>query len=119
LPDSTNTPVQTKDLGAIATKIASGPKENASRPRTVIITHGAEATLVATKDSEVKTFPVSKLPEDAIVDTNGAGDAFAGGFCGAFVLGKSVDEAVEVGHRMGQMCVGQGAQRTSASHIRA
>jgi adenosine kinase len=47
------------------------------------------------------------LPEAAIVDTNGAGDAFAGGFLGAYVLGKTIDEAVEVGHRLGQMCVGQ------------
>ena len=41
------------------------------------------------------------------MDTNGAGDAFAGGFVGAMILGKSHDEAVEVGHRLGAMCVGQ------------
>lgn len=32
---------------------------------------------------------------------------FAGGFVGALILGKSMDEAVEIGHRTGAMCVGQ------------
>jgi len=50
---------------------------------------------------------VNALSEDQIVDTNGAGDAFAGGFLGAYVAGKSLDECVEVGHRLGAMCVGQ------------
>lgn len=26
---------------------------------------------------------------------------------GAFALGKKIEECVEVGHRMGQMCVGE------------
>ena len=45
------------------------------------------------------------MKEEEIVDTNGAGDAFAGGFIGAFVLGKSIDECVEAGHKLGAMCV--------------
>lgn len=32
---------------------------------------------------------------------------FAGGYLGAIVAGKSVDEAVEAGHKLGAMCVGQ------------
>jgi len=28
-------------------------------------------------------------------------------FLGAIILGKSLDEAIEVGHRLGAMCVGQ------------
>lgn len=50
---------------------------------------------------------VSALPPSEIVDTNGAGDMFAGGYLGAVVLGKSTDEAVEIGHKLGAMCVGQ------------
>lgn len=79
----------------------------------MIITQGSESTIVASSDPEQsglstspKTYPVTKLAESAIVDTNGAGDAFAGGFLGARALGKSVDEAVEVGHKLGAMCVG-------------
>jgi adenosine kinase len=84
-----------------------------------VITQGADSTLVASsspsqgkcnlhpEDSNPKTYAVSKLSDDEIVDTNGAGDAFAGGFLAAHALGKSLDECIEVGHKMGQMCVGQ------------
>ncbi|GAA6029578.1 hypothetical protein JCM8097_000947 [Rhodosporidiobolus ruineniae] len=98
----------TKDISAIAAKLAALPKKNTSTPRLVVITQGASSTVVATSSlsEEPKVYPVSKLDASQIVDTNGAGDAFAGGFLGARALGKSVDEAVEVGHKMGQMCVG-------------
>jgi adenosine kinase len=48
---------------------------------------------------------VNPLQDKQIVDTNGAGDAFAGGFLGALVSGKSIDEAVLAGHKLGAMCV--------------
>ena len=54
-----------------------------------------------------QVYDVPKLSDSQIVDTNGAGDAFAGGFVGALTAGKGVDEAIEAGHKMGQMCVGQ------------
>ncbi|KIO18438.1 hypothetical protein M407DRAFT_246482 [Tulasnella calospora MUT 4182] len=96
------------DLPAVALALAKLPKSNASRPRTVVITSGSEATVVATSDSDdTKTYSVNKLSDEQIVDTNGAGDAFAGGFMGAYVSGKSVPECVEVGHKLGAMCVGQ------------
>lgn len=41
------------------------------------------------------------------MDTNGAGDAFAGGFLGGIVMGKSLDASIDIGHKLGQMCVGQ------------
>ena len=98
-----------KDLASIARSIALFAKSNPSRPRLVVLTHGAESTIVvsAATANEPKVYPVKKLSEAEIVDTNGAGDAFAGAFLGAYVLGKSVDEAVEVGHRLGAICVGQ------------
>ena len=58
-----------------------------------------------------KVYPIHQIKPEDIVDTNGAGDAFAGGFMGALVLGKSVDEAVDAGHRMGSMCVSQASER--------
>ncbi|KAG0706609.1 Ribokinase-like protein [Suillus ampliporus] len=100
LPDS-------KDLAAIAKAVAISPKSNASRPRVVIFTHGAESTIMvssAAPDSP-KIFKVNAIDDKLIVDTNGAGDAFAGGFLGAYVAGKSLDECVEAGHKMGAMCV--------------
>jgi len=101
--------VKDTDLSAIARAIAMFPRAEAStRRRTVVITSGAESTHLATCESEeVKVFPVHPLGDKDIVDTNGAGDMFAGGFIGALVSGKSNEEAVEVGHRLGAMCVGQ------------
>lgn len=63
--------------------------------------------VVSSESSAPKVYPVSALSDSQIVDTNGAGDAFAGGFMGALVSGKSIDECVEVGHRLGAMCVQQ------------
>lgn len=103
-----------KDLKAVAKAIALLPKTNPSRPRTVIITQGAESTILFTSGvpNHPRVFPVKALTNEEIVDTNGAGDAFAGGFLGALVAGKSLEESVEVGHAMGSMCVRQ-ASRSS------
>jgi len=95
------------DIPSIAESIATLPKSNASRPRTVIITQGPNETVLvtATDPKKPKTFAVNRLEDGQIVDTNGAGDAFAGGFLGALVAGKSVNEAVLAGHKLGAMCV--------------
>ncbi|KAM0788945.1 hypothetical protein ACM66B_003020 [Microbotryomycetes sp. NB124-2] len=96
----------TKDIAEIAKKLAASEKKG-PKPRLVVITQGPESTIVASSETgDAKTYPVSKLPEDAVIDTNGAGDAFAGGFLGAYAHGKPLDEAIEVGHKLGQMCVG-------------
>ncbi|KAG5643551.1 hypothetical protein DXG03_000692 [Asterophora parasitica] len=98
-----------KDLAAIAKEIAISPKTNASRPRVVVFTQGAESTILvtSTEPDSPKVFAVKALKDEEIVDTNGAGDAFAGGFLGALVAGKSLEECVETGHILGSMCVGQ------------
>ena len=98
-----------KDLHAIAKALALQPKSNPTRDRVVILTHGAQPTLAVSSSSpdNVKTCAVNALKDEEIVDTNGAGDAFAGGFLGALAAGKSLDEAIEVGHTLGAMCVTQ------------
>jgi adenosine kinase len=95
------------DLPAVAKSIAILPKSNPSRQRIVVLTHGAEPTVLfnAATPDEPKVFKVHALKNEDIVDTNGAGDAFAGGFLGAYVSGKSLEECVEAGHKMGAMCV--------------
>lgn len=99
--------LQTKDLGEIAQAIANSPSE-ISVPRTVLITHGAEATIRAVQnDAQVHTHPTPKVPAEQIVDTNGAGDAFAGGVIAGLILGKPIEQAIDVGHRLGGMCIGQ------------
>jgi adenosine kinase len=32
---------------------------------------------------------------------------FAGGFIGALAMGKSLEECIDIGHKLGQMCCGQ------------
>lgn len=98
-----------KDLPAVAKALAQQPKSNPTRDRVVVITHGAEETIVVTSSSpqHPKKYPVNPLKDEEIVDTNGAGDAFAGGLVGALAAGKSLDEAVEIGHTLGTMCVTQ------------
>ncbi|KAL6307815.1 adenosine kinase [Sparassis latifolia] len=98
-----------KDLASIARALATQPKANPARPRIVIITHGSKSTtLVSSADPDnAKVYDVHPLTDAEIVDTNGAGDAFAGGFLGAFVAGKDLEECVEAGHKLGAMCVQQ------------
>eukprot|EP01024_Parvocaulis_polyphysoides_P051696 TRINITY_DN5098_c0_g1_i12.p2 TRINITY_DN5098_c0_g1~~TRINITY_DN5098_c0_g1_i12.p2 ORF type:complete len:237 (+),score=56.18 TRINITY_DN5098_c0_g1_i12:351-1061(+) len=88
---------QTKDMCEIALKIARMPKQNGFRCRTVVITQGQDATIVA-QNGKVEMFPVVPLKKELLVDTNGAGDAFVGGFLSQLVCGKSVGEACRAGN---------------------
>ena len=72
------------DLKDIAKKIASWTKKTAA-PRTVIVTYGAKPVIVAintpgSEEVQVTEYPLEALTKEQIVDTNGAGDAFVGGF---------------------------------------
>eukprot|EP00755_Sulcionema_specki_P001214 Sspe_Gene.25964::Locus_10585_Transcript_1_1_Confidence_1.000_Length_1185::g.25964::m.25964/K00856/E2.7.1.20, ADK; adenosine kinase len=69
--------------------------EKKGRKRIVVFTQGADATVVA-DESGVKTFPVT--PVEKVVDTNGAGDAFVGGFLANFCNGKDIATCVNAGH---------------------
>jgi adenosine kinase len=98
-----------KDLALIARSIALLPKSNPSRPRIVIFTQGAHQTVMVTSDKpdNPKTFPVDPLADAQIVDTNGAGDAFAGGFLGARVAGETLNDSVLAGHALACACIQQ------------
>uniref|UniRef100_A0A182J1V8 Adenosine kinase n=1 Tax=Anopheles atroparvus TaxID=41427 RepID=A0A182J1V8_ANOAO len=86
----------TEDLKEIGLRISALPKENAKRTRTVIITQGSNPVLLIA-DGTVREFPVQKLAPSEIVDTNGAGDAFAGGFLAQLLQRRSVDTCIECG----------------------
>ncbi|KAE9397421.1 Ribokinase-like protein [Gymnopus androsaceus JB14] len=68
-------------------------------PRIVIITHGAKSTTaVSAQEPDVpRVYPVQPLKEEEIVDTNAAGDAFAG----IWIV------CIETGHKLAAMCIGQ------------
>jgi adenosine kinase len=91
----------TDDLTEIATHLAQTENKSA-RPRTVIITHGASPTLVVIADSSrvwsIKEYPVDYIKPEAILDTNGAGDALVGGFLAGMAEGVTVDQCIARGH---------------------
>lgn len=62
----------------------------------VVITQGKDPVILV-EGSKVTLVPVEKLSREQIVDTNGAGDAFTGGFLSQMVLGKSWETCVKCG----------------------
>lgn len=95
-----------EDLSEIAKAIAASDKKNTSHPRTVVFTQGSKSTLVCVNGS-VTEYPVDPLDKDKIVDTNGAGDAFVGGFLAQLVQGKDVEQCVKAGHYAARYCIQQ------------
>ena len=87
---------QTSDIAEIAQRLADLEYK---RPRLVVITQGADDVLVAFSDlpAEFRRFPVHTLEESQIVDTNGAGDAFVGGFLAYKALARPLKLCVEAG----------------------
>eukprot|EP00526_Cylindrotheca_closterium_P014018 CAMPEP_0113644974 /NCGR_PEP_ID=MMETSP0017_2-20120614/23682_1 /TAXON_ID=2856 /ORGANISM="Cylindrotheca closterium" /LENGTH=342 /DNA_ID=CAMNT_0000556637 /DNA_START=1 /DNA_END=1029 /DNA_ORIENTATION=+ /assembly_acc=CAM_ASM_000147 len=86
-----------EDIKEIALKVAALPKKEGSGSRTVVFTQGSESTIVA-RDGKVTEYKVEPLSKDLLVDTNGAGDAFVGGFLSQLVEGKDMDACVKAGH---------------------
>jgi adenosine kinase len=97
----------TEDVEEIALRVSKYPKENGSRGRTVVFTQGSDPTVVAS-NGKIASFPVTLIPADKLVDTNGAGDAFVGGFLSQLVAGKDVAECVRAGHYAGGVIVQRG-----------
>lgn len=86
-------------LQNVALHICQLPKKNTARPRTVVITQGSKSTLVAVSTATTVTeYAVDPIPADRLVDTNGAGDAFVGGFLAQLVRGQELAECVHAGH---------------------
>jgi len=73
--------------------LAELPKVNKKRPRTVIVTHGSEPVQIF-QNGKLHSFPVTPIDKSLIVDTNGAGDAFLGGFLAGLMIDKPLEECV-------------------------
>ena len=87
----------TKDVAEIAMKISKMPKASGHRARLVVFTQGMDDTIVA-KEGKIYRFPVIPLAKEDLVDTNGAGDAFVGGFLSQYVTGRDIPECVRGGN---------------------
>ncbi|KAL1972103.1 hypothetical protein VTN31DRAFT_7322 [Thermomyces dupontii] len=98
----------TTDITEIAKKLALLPKKT-SRPRVAIVTQGTLPTITAAAKEdgsvEVKECPIREIPKEKINDTNGAGDAFAGGFTAGVVQGKSLDESIDMGQWLASLSI--------------
>lgn len=89
---------ETKDVGEIAVKAAQLPYDGSQTGgRRVVFTQGSESTLVATQ-AGIESFPVPKVDKAEIVDVNGAGDSFVGGYLAFLAKGRSLQECVDAGH---------------------
>jgi adenosine kinase len=88
----------TTDMKEIAKKVTTLPKVNQSRPRIVIFTQGPDPILLCKDGVTVTEHPILPIKEEDIVDTNGAGDAWVGGFLSQLVQGKPVEECIRGGN---------------------
>ncbi|KAG5060219.1 Adenosine kinase 2 [Glycine soja] len=59
-----------------------------------LLHHFLEQTIFVAEDGKMKLYPVILLPKDKLVDTNGAGDAFVGGFLSQLVKQKPIEECM-------------------------
>lgn len=87
----------TKDLKEIALKIEAFPKKNEKRKRVVIITQGPDPVLLC-RNGSITEFPILPISQEEIIDTNGAGDAWVGGFLCQLVLDKSIEDCIRGGN---------------------
>jgi len=85
------------DLKQVAQKLAGLKKVNDKRKRIVIFTQGPQPTIVATED-EITEYPVIEIADHEIVDSNGAGDCFAGGFLAGFIQDKDMAQCIAAGN---------------------
>jgi len=85
------------DLRVISEKLAAWPKVNNKRSRMVVFTQGANPTVVY-HDGKVTEYPVPRVASVEIIDTNGAGDSFCGGFLAGYTKGHSTEQCVAAGH---------------------
>lgn len=100
-----------ENLAELCIHLAKLNKKNKSKKRVVVITCGPNPAYICEYDHLHNriTYTGINLPDfvdnDLIIDTNGAGDAFAGGFLSKFVKGKHLEECVKAGHWAAAMII--------------
>lgn len=80
----------------VALNIAKQPKASGLRGRLVVFTQGADNTVVC-QGGKITEYPVPPIPKEEMVDVNGAGDAFVGGFLVMYMRGAPIEECCRVG----------------------
>jgi len=83
-------------IKTIGQKMVALPKHNKTRSRIVVLTQGSSPVLLI-QEGSIEEFPVQKLALEDVVDTNGAGDAFVGGFLSQLVEEKPLSTCIKCG----------------------
>lgn len=99
------------EIPDIARELASQPKASGFRARTVVITQGKDPVIVVC-NGKTFSFDVPALSKDKIVDTNGAGDAFVGGFLAAYMKGKELETCCKAGNYCAQLIIQTSGAKT-------
>jgi len=92
------------DLKEIARMAADLPKKNDKRKRTVVFTQGAEEVIVY-QNGQLHSFPTPQVPKEEIVDLNGAGDCFVGGFLSQYIQGKDLARCISAAQYAAGVCI--------------
>ena len=100
-----NFKINKKDIEDVALQLCKNiPKLNVNKKRIVVVTCGQDPASCCEYDFKEKkvtfigSFDVRDVPQENIIDTNGAGDSFAGGFLSQLVKGKTLDKCMRAGH---------------------
>lgn len=107
--------LQNDDLKQVAKLISEEAKEKYSNPkipnefkrgRIVVITQEEKPVLVArTGQKSVDEYPVTQVVKEKIIDTNGAGDAFTGGFLAMYVQNKPFETCMKAAIYCATECI--------------
>jgi len=88
--------LKTESVEEVAKIISLYEKVNKKRDRVVVFTQGSHPVVIAIQ-GKVETIAVPYLDPKLIIDTNGAGDAFVGGYLSQLVHHKDLKKCVEAG----------------------
>ncbi|KAL7729716.1 hypothetical protein ACLKA6_014586 [Drosophila palustris] len=86
----------TTDIFEIGKRLQALPKDN-KRPRIVMITDAVCPVLCFQENEKILEYPVPKVDKSTIVDHNGCGDAFVGGFLSQLVQHMPLDYCIRTG----------------------
>ncbi|XP_030374540.1 adenosine kinase [Scaptodrosophila lebanonensis] len=95
----------TSDIFEIGRRLQCLPKEK-GLPRVVMITDAVCPVLVFQENDKLLEYPVPKVDKSKIVDTNGCGDAFVGGFLSQLVQHMPLDYCIRAGIFASQQVLG-------------
>jgi sugar/nucleoside kinase (ribokinase family) len=88
--------------------------------RCVLVTLGADGCIVCTSNEGATHVPATPLPNEAVVDTTGAGDAFTGAFAVFSGMGLPIPEAARRAGQVASLTVqvaGTQPSYPSRSHV--